>query len=169
MTRAMRWVAIVLAGLVGLAIVGAIAGSGGTTTTREVVRTVTVAAAAGDPSAVQQVVTETVPADPVTETVTRTVQKVVVRKVPVAPPGPSGSIDGTGVFLVGKDIRPGTYRSRPAADSGGSCYWARLKDAKGDLDSILANDNEAGSFVVAIAPTDYAFETSGCETYRRIA
>ncbi len=72
---------------------------------------------------------------------------------------PPGSITDQGTLLVGPDIKPGTYVGF------GPCYWARLKNADGDIDSILANDN-AGSedrVTVTISKSDYAFE-HGCGT-----
>jgi hypothetical protein len=80
---------------------------------------------------------------------------------------PDGSLAGSGTYLVGSDVEPGTYRSTGAADEGGICYWARLKDADGDLDSIIANDVGAGSQIVTIKATDGAFSSRGCATWTR--
>ncbi|GAE30494.1 hypothetical protein [Halalkalibacter hemicellulosilyticus] len=60
-----------------------------------------------------------------------------------------------GMFLVGKDIEPGTYRS------DGSGYWARLNSFSGNLDSIIANDNYEGSAIVEISENDLGFESFG--------
>jgi hypothetical protein len=67
------------------------------------------------------------------------------------------------VWLVGTDIKPGTYRS--SADD--SCYWARLKNTNGDLDSILANSN-GGNQVVTIKKTDKAFESARCAPWTKV-
>jgi hypothetical protein len=72
---------------------------------------------------------------------------------------------GEGTFVVGEDIRPGRYKAR--AEENGDCYWARLKDDSGDPDSIIANNNSAGSSSVTIKPSDGAFETSGCTPWVR--
>ena len=65
---------------------------------------------------------------------------------------------GDGTYRVGKEVRPGTWRSR----GGDGCYWARLKNFSGSLSAILANKNASGPTVVTILPTDKGFETSRC-------
>lgn len=59
-----------------------------------------------------------------------------------------------GVLEVGadKDIAPGRYRFT------GSCYWARLSGFSGEMDDLIANGNEDGSFIVEIDPADAGFE-----------
>jgi hypothetical protein len=69
-----------------------------------------------------------------------------------------------GTWEVGSDIRPGTYRFREPADF---CYWARLKNFSGNLNSIIANDNAVGYAVVTILPSDKGFETSGCPDWSK--
>lgn len=81
-----------------------------------------------------------------------------------APTGGATSFAGTGTFLVGRDIQPGTYRAPAQA----GCYWERDKDTSGTLDSIIANDNADGPVVVTIAPTDAAFKAQGCATFTKI-
>lgn len=72
------------------------------------------------------------------------------------------TIPGSGVYMVGEDIEPGTYRS-----DGDSCYWARLAGFSGSLDDIIANDNVSGTAYVTIAPSDVAFEASRCGDWMR--
>jgi hypothetical protein len=69
--------------------------------------------------------------------------------------GPGDEIPD-GFFVVGKDIKPGTYRTT------GSCYWARLSGFGGELDDIIANDNSSGTAIVDIARGDVGFESNGC-------
>lgn len=59
-----------------------------------------------------------------------------------------------GMLEVGadKDIAPGRYRFT------GSCYWARLSGFSGEMDDLIANGNEDGSFIVEIDPADAGFE-----------
>src|SRR6478672_1217405 len=68
---------------------------------------------------------------------------------------------GSGTFRVGIGpgrVHPGTYRS-----SGGSgCYWERLRNFSGGLNSILANDNAEGPAVVTILNTDRGFDSHSC-------
>ncbi|PGK52100.1 hypothetical protein CN918_30375 [Priestia megaterium] len=62
---------------------------------------------------------------------------------------------GDGVYLVGVDIEPGTYKAT------GSGYWERTRSVSKDLDDIIANANPTGNAVVQILPGDFAFKTSG--------
>ncbi|MGH3519343.1 MAG: hypothetical protein ACRDQ7_18370 [Haloechinothrix sp.] len=70
----------------------------------------------------------------------------------------ANTVPGSGIFVVGEDIEPGTYKT-----SGSSlCYYARLRDTSGDFDSIITNANVDGPATVTISSSDGAFETSGC-------
>jgi len=81
---------------------------------------------------------------------------------------PATSMDGDGgMFKVGTDIAPGTYRSTGNADD--SCYWERAKDAAHGLNSIIANDNVTGSAVVTIRSSDAYFKTTGCGNWKKTA
>lgn len=72
------------------------------------------------------------------------------------------SFPGSGTFLVGEDIEPGTY----ATDGGsGMCYWARLSGLSGEFDDIITNGIPDGQGYVTIAATDVAFETTSCGTW----
>lgn len=70
-----------------------------------------------------------------------------------------------GMFRVGSEIAPGTYRSTGNADD--SCYWERDKDAEHSLESIVANDNVNGTAVVTISSSDAYFKTSGCQDWKK--
>ncbi|MFF4270819.1 hypothetical protein [Streptomyces sp. NPDC001536] len=70
-----------------------------------------------------------------------------------------------GMFRVGADIAPGTYKSTGNEDD--MCYWERAKDAEHGLDSIIANDNVTGSAVVTISASDAYFKTSGCTDWKK--
>ncbi|MFJ9537233.1 hypothetical protein ACIRPX_08270 [Streptomyces sp. NPDC101225] len=73
---------------------------------------------------------------------------------------------GDGDFRVGSDIKPGTYRT--TGNSDGMCYWERAKDAKGEVDSILANDNVSGTSYVTVKATDKLFKSSGCKDWEAV-
>ena len=75
------------------------------------------------------------------------------------------SIPAEGTYQVGKQILPGTYQSK---STSGSCYWARLGDFQGGLDSILTNDYSKGQQIVEIDAGDKGFETSGCGGWTKI-
>jgi hypothetical protein len=71
---------------------------------------------------------------------------------------------GDGTFVVGKDIQPGTYRTRVASPG---CYYARLKGFGGTVDDILANGNTDFPAIVTIAATDKGFQSEGCGTWTK--
>ncbi len=70
-----------------------------------------------------------------------------------------------GMFAVGRDIAPGTYRS--AGNTDDMCYWERAKDAEHGLDSIIANGNATGTAVVTISASDGYFKTTGCKDWKK--
>lgn len=109
-------------------------------------------------------------------------------RVPTAPPSflptprptPSTGIRtsfGDGVWLIGEQIAPGTYR---ASSPSAGCYWARFA-ASSDLNRLNARSSaatDAGAWSGGLTPqvevawirdTDAAFETIGCGIWRRLA
>jgi hypothetical protein len=70
-----------------------------------------------------------------------------------------------GMYRVGVDIAPGTYRSTGNADD--LCYWERAKDALHSIYSIRANDNVTGTAVVTISAGDAYFKTTGCQDWKK--
>ncbi|MFE1439440.1 hypothetical protein [Streptomyces sp. NPDC058739] len=76
------------------------------------------------------------------------------------------SLDGDGEYQVGGDIKPGTYRSTGNTDA--MCYWERAKDASGEVDSLLANDNVSGTSYVTVKPTDKLFTSSDCGDWEAV-
>ncbi|MGW6393359.1 hypothetical protein ACWFR1_23270 [Streptomyces sp. NPDC055103] len=79
---------------------------------------------------------------------------------------PTAEIPGDGVFLVGKDIQPGTYRSD--GKDNALCYWARLSDTTGELGDIIASGNAEGQAIIKIDTSDKAFQTSDCKSWQKI-
>jgi hypothetical protein len=71
---------------------------------------------------------------------------------------------GNGSHVVGTDVVSGTYRSQ----GSGMCYWARLRDFDGDLNSIIANGNNAPE-IVTLRSSDRGFETRGCGRWFPVA
>ena len=72
-----------------------------------------------------------------------------------------------GMWIVGAQITPGTYR---AENSAHGCYWQRLSSFTGSVDSIIASAfiSSAGVQLVAIANTDVGFSASvECGTWIR--
>lgn len=75
----------------------------------------------------------------------------------------ANQFDGTdGTYLVGADIKPGTYRGTPSD----GCYYARLASLDGS--DIIDNNNTDGPVVVQIKASDKAFQVRGCGTFTRI-
>lgn len=100
-------------------------------------------------------VTETEDAAPITKTVTAE---------PEEASGPPATVPGDGQYLVGEDIKPGTYKT--AGADGFGCYWARLRNASGELGAIIANGNVKGQTRVTLKKGEY-FETKGCQDWKR--
>jgi hypothetical protein len=68
-----------------------------------------------------------------------------------------------GVARVGEDVLPGIYANL----HGGGCAWARLLGFSGLPSDVLASwwQDEPGSALVSIGPTDVGFESSNCGTW----
>jgi hypothetical protein len=84
----------------------------------------------------------------------------------VIPPGGASSITQDGTYVVGKDIRSGTWHTTGQGDGIG-CYWERDRNLDGDLNSIIANNNITGPTTVSVHKKDVAFQTSGGCTWTR--
>ncbi|MEW4369981.1 hypothetical protein [Paenibacillus kandeliae] len=69
----------------------------------------------------------------------------------------------SGTYIVGKDIKPGKYKS-----DGSMVYWERLSSFKGDIDSVIANGTPEGPSIVEIKSTDKGFATSGSGSWVKI-
>lgn len=76
----------------------------------------------------------------------------------------ANTIPGDGTYLVGVDIKPGTYRST----GNDLCYWERDKSADGNFGSIIANDNVTGQGIVTIKSTDKVFTSNNCNDWKRV-
>ncbi len=71
---------------------------------------------------------------------------------------------GDGMYIVGTDIQPGTYKNSGQAN----CYYARLSGFGGTTDEIIANDNTDSSTIVTISASDKGFEASSCGTWTKV-
>lgn len=89
---------------------------------------------------------------------------------PKAKPKPkaAATFPGDGTYVVGADIKAGTYRSKPGPDGLGMCIWQRLSDTSGELDAVIAGDISQGPVTVTIKSGDEAFQTNGCDTWERV-
>jgi hypothetical protein len=70
-----------------------------------------------------------------------------------------------GTFIVGRDIQPGTYQGQAGEDILESCYWERLSNVSGDMNSIITNNNATGSYFIQVSTADFALMT-GCPLTR---
>lgn len=86
-------------------------------------------------------------------------------KVAAKPAAPG--VFGDGVHKVGTDIRPGLYRVK--IPEGELCYWARLKDNRDTLDSILANELARGYSLIRVFDTDRYIESNDCGTWHLVS
>jgi hypothetical protein len=73
---------------------------------------------------------------------------------------------GDGVFAVGRDVKPGTYKSLGPASPGLSCGWYWRSSLGGtSSDNIIDLGSSSGPQYVRIAPTDAAFESVLCQPW----
>ncbi len=79
------------------------------------------------------------------------------------PPATPAAVIKDGDWVVGEEIEPGTYETA-ATDR---CYWARSKDATGDLRTIIANDNADGPATVTISAGEM-FRSNRCGTWTKV-
>jgi hypothetical protein len=69
-----------------------------------------------------------------------------------------------GIWLVGSQLQPGNY----TVNAGAGCYWERLRDFKGELNSIISNNfiASARQEIVSISSSDVGFQADGdCGTW----
>ncbi|MHB9854808.1 hypothetical protein ACSYGO_36945 [Streptomyces krungchingensis] len=111
--------------------------------------TVTETAAAADPE----------PAPTVTKTVAAKPKKT-------QEPGLATTFSGEGEYLVGEDIKAGTYKTAGPGDEFG-CYWERAKDASGEFGSIIANNNLEGPGRVTLNSGEY-LKTNRCQEWKKV-
>lgn len=79
---------------------------------------------------------------------------------------PKTEMSGDGMYRIGADNAPGTYKSAGnGADRG--CYWERGNDALHGIDSIIANENASGNAIVTIGADNTYFKTNGCKNWKK--
>jgi hypothetical protein len=151
----------VLLGLV-IAIAGVVSGQQPSNTATAAPAPQTVTQTVTEPAPTQAVKTVTASPQTVTKTVTKTMTKTVPAPAEEQSPASGGVGDGT--YMVGTDIKPGTYHTTGAVGGSlGNCYFARLSST--NTSDIIDNNNSTGPMTVTIASSDAAFETSGCESW----
>ncbi|HEY2222487.1 hypothetical protein [Actinomycetospora sp.] len=83
---------------------------------------------------------------------------------PATAPEPAvGATFSAGTYEVGTEIKPGTYKT-----TGSSfCYFERLKDLNGDLDSIVTNEIVNGQGSMKVASSDKYVKFDGSCTWTK--
>jgi predicted nucleotide-binding protein len=76
------------------------------------------------------------------------------------------TVGGDGVYLVGLDIQPGTYRTAGPADEHGTCYYALLSST--DTNDIISNNLVKGPATITIRPDVKAVHFTGCQPWHRL-
>jgi hypothetical protein len=72
-----------------------------------------------------------------------------------------GRLFGSGTYLVGKEIKPGTYVAKGEIEN---CYWERQNRSGETIDNNFVLS--ARRVEVVIRSTDYAFHSEGCGLWR---
>jgi hypothetical protein len=63
-----------------------------------------------------------------------------------------------GTWLVGSEVRPGTYRATPE----GTCSWARLGEPLAGLEQVLGSGIGSGPRLVTVGKRDVSIRSTGC-------
>jgi hypothetical protein len=72
-----------------------------------------------------------------------------------------------GMYLVGTDIKAGSYKTDGDADLDLGCYWERTKDDSGEFGSIIANEYADGPGRVTVNSGEYFKVSGGCTWVRQ--
>jgi hypothetical protein len=73
----------------------------------------------------------------------------------------STEVPGDGIWLVGEDVEPGTYR----AEGGEWCMWSRINGWTPDISSVIKG---GGSTKATLEEGDLGFVTEGCGRWTKI-
>jgi hypothetical protein len=76
----------------------------------------------------------------------------------------SSTFEGDGIYLVGSDIKAGTYKA-PAMPG---CYYALLSGTTGSFDDIISNNNVDGPVVLEVSSSAEALQVTGCSTFTMV-
>ncbi|MEV3929484.1 hypothetical protein [Streptomyces sp. NPDC049944] len=101
-----------------------------------------------------------------TVTVTKTATVTAPPPKPPKPKGPPTTVEGDGEYLVGEDMKAGTYKTA-GPEGGFGCYWERASNASGEFDAIIANGNLDGSGRVSVNQGE-VFKSTRCQEWKRV-
>ena len=80
----------------------------------------------------------------------------------------ANTISSDGTFVVGQDIKPGTYHTNGSGNAGANdCYYATLNSTDGSITSIIANGNFDGPETISLSGV-YAFQANGGCTWNLV-
>jgi hypothetical protein len=75
-------------------------------------------------------------------------------------------MDGDGMYIVGREVKPGIYRT----DAEQACWWGRLRDLRREASSLITGGYAGvGAQYVEILKTDKAFTTKACGRWVRVS
>ena len=80
--------------------------------------------------------------------------------------GPQLKRFGSGSYIVGLHIEPGTYYAVPIRNGG--CRWRRVTGFGGTSSDAIAGGDSDNRWVVTIESTDVGFVTYGCGVWRSV-
>lgn len=123
--------------------------------------TVSTAAASAAPAPATTTATPSAPAT----TAARPTTTLPPTKPAAAKAASAPKVSGDGEYLVGQDMKAGTYKT--AGPSDGLCYWERDKDSSGEFGSIIANSALSGTGRVTVKKGD-VFKTQGCQDWTKV-
>ncbi|BBX72668.1 hypothetical protein H7H78_07530 [Mycobacterium shinjukuense] len=92
---------------------------------------------------------------------------------------PGDQIPGDGLFLVGTDILPGTYRTEGPSNplilvfgrvsELSTCSWTTYRTPAASPGDIVDTNTSMGPMSVVIPPTVAAFQTMNCKVWIRVS
>lgn len=103
---------------------------------------------------------------PVATTTTVTITKTVTVTTPSPPFPPKTAMETDGMYRVGIDIVPGTYRSGGKGEETTDCFWARLRSLSED--DLIDSGMGAHAQLVLIEAGDKAFHTHNCQPWLKV-
>ncbi len=93
----------------------------------------------------------------------KTVTKTVVKTVEAEPE--AGDLITDGTWVIGEDVKPGTYKVTEAITSG-MCYW-KIARSGTNGSNIIENDIVQGGLPVVTLKVGQDFETNECGDWAR--
>lgn len=92
---------------------------------------------------------------------------------------PMDPIPGDGLFIVGRDIAPGLYRTGGSGSvwgiwindvptEGSMCLWFTYSTPDANKDNVVETNISMGPMYANINPTVMAFESRNCQPWTRV-